>query len=136
MPTHDNLVRLPQTSFSGKLPRKPHNQTVRSREYLTEAEVGKLIKAARKTGRHGHRDATLILIAYLCNAGEVIYSKIRPALAKAVLAPENCLCSADMYPMTSTGLVTASVTTSRVQQRIYSKGSCRLRKETGPEMQR
>jgi restriction endonuclease S subunit len=40
---------------------------------------------------------------YLCNAGEVIYSKIRPALAKAVLAPEDCLCSADMYPMTSTG---------------------------------
>lgn len=40
---------------------------------------------------------------YLCNAGEVIYSKIRPALAKAVLAPEDCLCSADMYPMTSRG---------------------------------
>lgn len=40
---------------------------------------------------------------YMCRAGEVIYSKIRPALAKAVLAPEDCLCSADMYPMTSTG---------------------------------
>ena len=40
---------------------------------------------------------------YLCSAGEVIYSKIRPALAKAVLAPEDCLCSADMYPMRSTG---------------------------------
>ena len=37
---------------------------MRSREYLTEAEVGKLMKAARATGRHGHRDATLILIAY------------------------------------------------------------------------
>ena len=64
MPTYDNLIRLPQTSFSGKLPRKPINQAVRSREYLTEAEVGKLMKAARKTGRHGHRDATLILLAY------------------------------------------------------------------------
>jgi site-specific recombinase XerD len=64
MPTYDNLIPLPQTSFSGKLPRKPHNQAVRSREYLTEAEVGKLMKAARNTGRHGHRDATLILIAY------------------------------------------------------------------------
>lgn len=40
---------------------------------------------------------------YLCRAGEVIYSKIRPALAKAVLAPEDCLCSADMYPMSSVG---------------------------------
>lgn len=40
---------------------------------------------------------------YLCSAGDAIYSKIRPALAKAVLAPEDCLCSADMYPMKSTG---------------------------------
>jgi type 1 fimbriae regulatory protein FimB/type 1 fimbriae regulatory protein FimE len=64
MPTYDNLICLPQASFSGKLPRKPRNHTVRSREYLTEAEVGKLIRAARNTGRHGHRNATLILIAY------------------------------------------------------------------------
>jgi integrase len=64
MKTYENLIRLPQASFSGKLPRKPHNQTIRRREYLTEAEVGKLMKAARKAGRHGHRDATLILIAY------------------------------------------------------------------------
>jgi integrase len=64
MPTYDNLIRLPQASFSGKLPCKPRNLAVRSREYLTEAEVGKLMKAARNTGRHGHRDVTLILIAY------------------------------------------------------------------------
>ncbi len=31
--------------------------------------------------------------------GQVIYSKIRPNLRKAVIAPCNCLCSADMYPM-------------------------------------
>ena len=31
------------------------------RQYFTEAELGKLINAARK-GRYGHRDATLILI--------------------------------------------------------------------------
>ena len=36
---------------------------------------------------------------YWCRAGEVIYSKIRPALAKATIAPEDCLCSADMYPI-------------------------------------
>ena len=64
MPTYENVIPLSQASFSGKLPRKPSNQAVRSREYLTEAEVGKLMKAARNTGRHGHRDATLILIAY------------------------------------------------------------------------
>ena len=37
---------------------------------------------------------------YLCKQGDVIYSKIRPALAKACLCPqEQVLCSADMYPM-------------------------------------
>lgn len=37
---------------------------------------------------------------YLCYKGEVIYSKIRPALAKvAICDDEIALCSADMYPM-------------------------------------
>lgn len=36
---------------------------------------------------------------YTCKQGAVIYSKIRPALAKVVIAPCDCLCSADMYPM-------------------------------------
>lgn len=43
---------------------------------------------------------------YLCGQGEVIYTKIRPALAKVVLAPMECLCSADMYPMRSRGTIT------------------------------
>ncbi|EQD80879.1 restriction modification system DNA specificity subunit, partial [mine drainage metagenome] len=38
---------------------------------------------------------------YLCRRGDVIYSKIRPALRKATLAVEDCLCSADMYPLRS-----------------------------------
>ena len=33
------------------------------REYLTPKEVEKLIKAA-KDGRWGHRDATLVLVAF------------------------------------------------------------------------
>lgn len=37
---------------------------VRTREYLTPDEVEKLMRAARSAGRHGHRDATLILTAY------------------------------------------------------------------------
>jgi integrase len=35
-----------------------------TRRYLTGREVEKLIEAARKHGRYGHRDATMILIAY------------------------------------------------------------------------
>jgi restriction endonuclease S subunit len=37
---------------------------------------------------------------YEVRIGEIIYSKIRPALRKAAIAPRNCLCSADMYPIT------------------------------------
>ncbi len=33
--------------------------------------------------------------------GQILYSKIRPALRKAVIAPYDGLCSADMYPLTS-----------------------------------
>ncbi|MDD2133219.1 restriction endonuclease subunit S [Pseudomonas kurunegalensis] len=36
---------------------------------------------------------------YLCKKGDVVYSKIRPALRKVCIAPELSLCSADMYPM-------------------------------------
>lgn len=37
---------------------------------------------------------------YLCKKGEVIYSKIRPALAKACISPkDDVICSADMYPI-------------------------------------
>ena len=37
---------------------------------------------------------------YLCFKGEVVYSKIRPALAKVAICEEDiALCSADMYPI-------------------------------------
>ena len=53
------------TPVNGKVPpRRMPNAAVRSREYLTGDEVDKLTTAARKVGRHRHRDATLIVIAY------------------------------------------------------------------------
>jgi type I restriction enzyme S subunit len=64
-----------------------------------ESGTGRLI--ARETAA----EQAAISGKYVCRAGEVVYSKIRPALAKAVLAPEDCLCSADMYPMTPVGLL-------------------------------
>jgi type I restriction enzyme S subunit len=36
---------------------------------------------------------------YLVDPGDVLYSKIRPALRKVALAPSAGLCSADMYPI-------------------------------------
>jgi integrase len=42
--------------------RKP-NAAYRSREYLTPTEMDAIMEAARKM-RHGHRDSTMLLIAY------------------------------------------------------------------------
>lgn len=55
--------------FSGKFlmispPIKPKNKERRSREFLSSGEIDKLIKTARDIGRYGHRDATMILIAF------------------------------------------------------------------------
>ena len=44
-------------------PRRRKNAEVRVREYLTEGEVAKLTTAAG-FNRYGHRDATMVLVAY------------------------------------------------------------------------
>jgi len=47
-----------------KVPTRPKNADVRSREYLTIDEVEALMKSAGNTGRHRHRDKTLILMMF------------------------------------------------------------------------
>ncbi len=44
--------------------KRPKNEDVRSREYLRPDEVERLINAAKSSGRHGSRDAMLILTSY------------------------------------------------------------------------
>jgi type 1 fimbriae regulatory protein FimB/type 1 fimbriae regulatory protein FimE len=52
-------------TVNGKVPPlRKRNKDVRSREYLTPDEVDQLIAAAGSTGRHKHRDRTMILVAY------------------------------------------------------------------------
>lgn len=53
-------------AVNGKVnpPRRQPNRALRTREHLTPGEVDRLIAAAGKLGRHGHRDKTLLLIAY------------------------------------------------------------------------
>ena len=53
----------PSTEVRTVTPLRVPNKELRTREYLTEAEVDRLIEVARKN-RWGHRDATMILIAY------------------------------------------------------------------------
>jgi integrase len=59
---HLRLV-TPATVKRTVTPRRRPNCDIRTREYLTEAEVEKLMNAA-KGNRHGHRDATMVLVAY------------------------------------------------------------------------
>ena len=53
----------PDTAKRTVAPGRRPNAELRTREHLTEAEVNKLITAA-KDNRYGHRDATMILIAF------------------------------------------------------------------------
>src|SRR6478672_2565673 len=64
MPTKSSL-RLVKPAIQKRAvgPLRRPNSELRSREHLTETEVEKLIEAA-KGNRHGHRDATMILVAY------------------------------------------------------------------------
>ena len=57
--------RYGPNTLNGKvLPLRRPNKDLRSREYLTSEEVDQLLTAAKSIGRHGHRDMTMILVAF------------------------------------------------------------------------
>ena len=60
------------------------NLTVK-RRYLTEREIERLMDCARKYGRYGHRDETMILVAYRHG----LRGGLRPAMAadRAIRGP-------------------------------------------------
>jgi type 1 fimbriae regulatory protein FimB/type 1 fimbriae regulatory protein FimE len=60
--SHLRLVSPPTVNRTVR-PRRRPNGDLRTREYLTEAEVERLMKDANGN-RWGHRDATMILVAY------------------------------------------------------------------------
>ena len=73
--------------------KEPYKQMVLIAPNHIEGGTGRLIvlETAAEQGAESGK--------YLCEVGDVIYSKIRPALRKVCIAPERCLCSADMYPL-------------------------------------
>ena len=60
---HLKVVRPTNERRTVDLPVRKSNSEYRSREHLTEPEVKKLIDAA-KDNRYGHRDSTMMLLAY------------------------------------------------------------------------
>jgi integrase len=62
--TKSNLKLVtPSTVNRTVTPTRLPNADMRTREYLTEGEIERLMAAARKN-RWGHRDATMVLVAY------------------------------------------------------------------------
>ena len=57
------LKLVAPTSVNRTVPRRLKNKDLRTREHLTEKEVERLIKAVGEN-RYGHRDATMVLIAF------------------------------------------------------------------------
>jgi integrase len=60
---HLRLVGTPSPTNEKRTVKRRPNREYRTREHLTEAEVEKLIEAA-KQNLQGHRDATMILLAF------------------------------------------------------------------------
>jgi hypothetical protein len=67
---HLKLV-TPATVKRTVAPKRLPNRDLRTREHLTEAEVERLMDAARGN-RHGNRDATMVLLAYRLRASELV----------------------------------------------------------------
>ena len=64
MPAKPSLrLVVPNTENRAVGPIRRANSAYRTREYLTEREVEALLDVA-KQNRHGHRDSTMILVAY------------------------------------------------------------------------
>jgi type 1 fimbriae regulatory protein FimB/type 1 fimbriae regulatory protein FimE len=55
---------IPLSPVKNNLPRRLTNAEVGSRQYLTSIAIDALMRSAKSTGRHRHRDGTLILIAH------------------------------------------------------------------------
>jgi len=72
---------------------KPYSEMVLIAPNHIESRTGRIlsVETAEEQGADSGK--------YLCQAGDVVYSKIRPALRKVCIATEDSLCSADMYPM-------------------------------------
>ena len=98
VPEHWRIVKFSYvtTIQSGQVDPKesPYDQFDLIAPNHIESGTGKLL--ALETAQAQGADSG----KYLCPVGCVIYSKIRPALAKVTLSPhENVICSADMYPI-------------------------------------
>jgi len=86
-----NRITLPEGQVDPRI--SPYSEWILIAPDHIESATGRLI--ARKTAK----EQGAISGKYVFGPGDIVYSKIRPYLRKAVLATESGLCSADMYPL-------------------------------------
>src|SRR5689334_16314380 len=87
-----DLVSLPNGQVDPQ--RFPYSQQVLIAPDHVESGTGRLLESLTAS------EQGAVSGKYIVHAGDVVYSKIRPALRKATIAKLDGLCSADMYPMT------------------------------------
>jgi len=99
VPEHWNVKRFQRCVCVAEGQVDPENATYSGMSLIApnhiESATGRLLRL-ETAGDQGAESGK-----YICKAGDVVYSKIRPALRKVCIAPEDCLCSADMYPLRS-----------------------------------
>jgi len=99
-----------------------------------EKDTGKLI--TRKTVEQ----AGFTSVNHLFHQGQIVYSKIRPALNKAITAPFDGLCSADMYPIETKQctewLLYFMLSQAFVNQIVVSAGRVKMPKVNQNELDR
>ena len=86
-----NALRLPTGQVDPR--HEPYNSMVLIAPDHIESATGRLL--AKETAA----EQRAISGKYLFKAGNIVYSKIRPYLRKAILAEFDGLCSADKYPL-------------------------------------
>ena len=86
-----DLVSIPNGQIDPRL--DPYSEMTLIAPDHVEARTGKLLS------RVDARTQNAISGKYLVEPGDVVYSKIRPYLRKAILADTESICSADMYPL-------------------------------------
>ncbi|MFG1876106.1 restriction endonuclease subunit S [Sphaerisporangium sp. NPDC049003] len=92
-----DLVSLPSGQVNPQ--RSPYSEQPLIAPDHVESGTGNLLKVrtAREQGAVSGK--------YIIRPGDVVYSKIRPALRKAAMARFDGLCSADMYPLRPSGQI-------------------------------
>ena len=95
IPTHWTVRKFSQAASINGGQVDPRDEPYASMTLIAPNHIEKVTGRLLDTATAGDQGADSG--KYLAREGQVIYSKIRPGLRKAVLAPFDCLCSADMY---------------------------------------